>query len=109
MQLAHEMKKRKMLLRARWLPRDQNQEADDLTNDEFRHFDPAKRIQVDLRTLGFDMMNELFESGDAYLAELERHRASEKRKSAAQKARVNQQDRVRAKKQRKLKETDPWP
>ena len=46
MELAHQMKRRRILLRARWLPRLQNQEADDLTNYEFRHFDPKKRIKV---------------------------------------------------------------
>ena len=46
MQLAHEMRRRRFLLRARWLPRLQHQEADDLTNDEFHHFCPEKRISV---------------------------------------------------------------
>ena len=64
MELAHQMKRRRMLLRARWLPRDQNQEADDLTNDEFRHFDPKKRIVVELRDLKFRIMDSLFEVGD---------------------------------------------
>ena len=108
MQLAHEMKKRQMLLRARWLPRDENQEADDLTNDEFRHFDPSKRIPVDLEALGFEMMTELFKVGDEYVAELEAHRAAEKRKSDARKVRDNQQVRSEAKKRKKLKESDPW-
>ena len=43
--IAHQMKLRRMVLRARWLPRDENQEADDLTNYEFRHFDPTKRFR----------------------------------------------------------------
>ena len=61
MELAHQMKKRRMVLRARWLPRLQNQEADDLTNMELRHFDPKKRIQVDIAKLGLDLMHALFE------------------------------------------------
>ena len=80
-----------------------------MTKDEFGYFDPAKRIQVDVQQLGFGMMEELFRSGDAYLAELEQLRASEKRKTEARKARESQQDRARAKKQKKLKDTDPWP
>ena len=51
MELAHQMKLRRMVLRARWLPRDENQEADDLTNYEYRHFDQAKRILVDISKL----------------------------------------------------------
>ena len=68
MQLAHEMRTRRLLLRARWLPRLQNQEADDLTNDEFHHFRAEKRIPVDLNNLGFDLMDSLFAAGDEYRA-----------------------------------------
>ena len=65
MELAHQMKKRRMALRARWLPRLQNQEADDLTNFELRHFDPKKRIQIELADLGLDLMHSLFEEAAA--------------------------------------------
>lgn len=41
-----------MVLRARRLPRPQDQKADNFTNNEFRHFDPKKRIDVSLHTLG---------------------------------------------------------
>ena len=68
------------MLRARWLPRLQNQEADDLTNDEFRHFDLSKRIPVDLETVGFAVMDKLFAEGDAYIKELDVARAALKKK-----------------------------
>ena len=80
MELAHQMKLRRMLLRARWLPRLQNQEADDITNDEFRHFNPKRRIPVRLEDLEFTVMNKLFAVGDDYLSRPEEARASEKRK-----------------------------
>ena len=48
-ELAYQMKLRRMWLR--WLPCLQNQETDDQTNDEFRHFDPKKRIPVRLEGL----------------------------------------------------------
>ena len=101
MELAHQMKLRRMVLRARWLPRDENQEADDLTNYEYRHFDPAKRIPVDLSKLGFDLMDSLLRHGDEYMADLERERASEKRKAATRGA-------MRGAKRKPLRETDPW-
>ena len=101
MELAHQMKVRRMVLRARWLPRLENQEADDLTNNEYRYFDPVKRIRVDLADLGFEIMDSLFEHGDAYLAELEEQRASEKRKAATRGAK-------RGAKRKPLRETDPW-
>ena len=64
MELAHLMKRQHVLLRARWLPRLQNQLADDLTNYEFRHFDPAKRINIELADLSFTLMDSLFRAGD---------------------------------------------
>ena len=70
MELAHQMRRRRVVLRANWVPRDQNQEADDLTNLEFRHFDRQRRIPVNLEDLDFGIMPELFEYGDAYIAEL---------------------------------------
>ena len=100
-ELAHQMKLMRMVLRARWLPRLENQEADDLTNHEYRHFDFAKRIHVHLATLGFKIMDSLFKHGDAYMAELEEQRASEKRKAATRGAK-------REAKRRPLRETDPW-
>jgi hypothetical protein len=98
MQLAHEMRRRRLLLRARWLPRLQNQEADDLTNDELHHFNPKKRIPVDLGNLGFELMDGLFESGDEYVAELEKVRS-------AMKLRASEKD---SRRRKPLRESDLW-
>lgn len=108
MELAHQMRLRRMLLRARWLPRLQNQEADDLTNEEFRHFDPKKRIPVKLEELGFKIMDSLFKVGDDYLLELERLRASEKRKATERQDKSRKSALAGSKKLKSLKETDPW-
>ena len=51
MELAHQCRVRRVALRAAWLPRLQHEEADALTNLDFRHFDAARRIQVDLGKL----------------------------------------------------------
>ena len=107
MELAHQMKLRRMLLRARWVPRLQNQEADDLTNDEFRHFDPKKRIRVELKDLKFRIMEQLFAVGDDYIKALESTRNSEKRKAE----RVKEGGIANSSGPRKgkpLRETDPW-
>ena len=98
MQLAHEMRRRRLLLRARWLPRLQNQEADDLTNDEFHHFDPRMRIPVDLGNLGFELMDSLFASGDEYVAELDKVRSAMKLRAADKESR----------RRKPLRESDPW-
>ena len=106
MELAHQMRLRRTVLRARWLPRLQNQEADDLTNEEFRHFDPRKRIPVDLKELGFKVMDKLFEAGDEYLSDLEVMRAAEKRRAASKKEAAAAS--LSRKKAKKLRELEPW-
>ena len=72
MELAHQMRRRRLVLRAHWLPRLENEEADALTNFDFRHFDKGKRIPVALDTLGFGIMPRLFELGEAFLADKEK-------------------------------------
>ena len=108
MELAHQLKRRRMALRARWLPRLQNQEADDLTNFELRHFDPKKRIHIELADLGLDLMHSLFEEGDAYSAELERIRLEEKSKVEAKRALSGSLTTSKGKKLKSLRESDPW-
>ena len=108
MQLAHEMKKRRMLLRARWVPRLQNQEADDLTNDEVRHFVTKRRIDVDVEKLGFSLMGDLFKAGDAYTSELETVRNAMKLKAELKTARDVSSEKQDAKRRRPLRESDPW-
>ena len=106
MELAHQMKLRRMLLQARWVTRPHNQEADDLKNYELRHFDPKKRAQADLQDLNFRIMNQLFEVGDDYIKQLEAVRESEKRK--AQTKTSGGQNRKAPKRYRPLRESDPW-
>ena len=71
MELACQLSLRRACLHARWIPRRENEEADALTNEDFRHFDPALRIKVDLDKLKFTVMNELFAEGEAYVEDAE--------------------------------------
>lgn len=108
MELAHQMKQRRIVLRARWLPRQQNQEADDLTNAEYRHSDPRNRIEMNVQDPGSNIMDSLFKEGDAYIAELEQNRASEKRKKEARLAKGREAGARKGRKERSMRETDPW-
>ena len=92
-----------MALRANWVPRLENQEADDLTNMEFKSFDPARRLDVDLDKLEFGVLRELFEVGDSYIAELEALKA-------VSKSRVVEEGTRRKRKLagESLRERDPW-
>ena len=101
MELAHQMRRRRLVLRAQWLPRLQNDEADQLTNMDFRHFDKKKRIPVDLDRLGFQVLPELFEAGEAYLESLSQLKADSKAEGV-------ERGKKRLRGDRGLKETDPW-
>ena len=70
MELAVQVGLRNASLRASWIPILQNEEADALTNSDFRHFDLALRIDVDLASLEFKVTNQLFAVGDEYIEEL---------------------------------------
>ena len=107
MELASQLGRRGATLRADWIPRLQNEEADALTNWDFRHFNPANMIDVDLGALKFNIMNELFATGDAYLAELEGLRAKGKAASAATSSSAPFEKR-RKKKGSSLKDREPW-
>ena len=92
------------VLRARWLPRLQNEEADALTNADFSHFDPALRIEVDLETLPFVVMPALFAEGDAYVAELGELKAAEAKRIAE----GGERHPGKRMKRDKLADRDPW-
>ena len=69
-QLCHQLNLRGAALRAQWIPRDQNEEADALTNSDFRHFSAEKRIHVRLEDMPFGVLHELLAKGEDYVAEL---------------------------------------
>jgi hypothetical protein len=104
-ELAHQLSARRMALRAEWVPRLQNEEADALTNSDFRHFRAENRIHVALESLRFGVLDRLLESGEAYFAETEAAKLAYKERRA-------QEPKGPARRKRKgkgLRETDPWP
>ena len=108
MELAHQMRSRRLVLQARWLPCLDNEEADALTNCDFRHSNPAKRIEVDLSQMGFRLLPMLFESGEAYDSELQAARKANKERAAAAAEAARSSDKRRHKAEDSLRELDPW-
>ena len=106
MELAHQLHLRRAVLRAQWVPRLQNEEADSLTNEDFRHFDPSRRIEVRLEDLRFGVLNQLLAAGEQYHSEVEALRAADReRRSSAGPAPGG---RKRRKAGESLRERDPW-
>ena len=108
MQLAREMRKRRLLLRARWVHRLRNQEADDITNVEFRRFKEENGIDVDVKKFGFDLMQSHFDSGDSYVAELEQARNLHKKKIRKASIEDVARERQDTKRRKPVRESDPW-
>ena len=82
----------------------QNEEADALTNSDFRHFSPDKRIEVELDKLEFVVMNDLFSVGEEYVTELAVLKAKTKRDAKGP-------DSVTLKRRKKgptMREEQPW-
>ena len=99
MEVAHQCHRKGLSLRADWVPRLENQEADDLTNMEFKSFDPKKRIDVRLEELKFGVLNELFRVGDDYMIELDKLKALKATQVEGKKKRLAGES---------LRERDPW-
>ena len=56
MQLSAALSRARLSLRLRWRPREENTEADDLTNGKFSDFDPGKRINFSLNDLDMSIL-----------------------------------------------------
>ena len=102
MEVSHQCRKRGLALRADWYPRLENQEADDLTNLEFKSFNHAKWLDVRLEDLEFGVLRDLFEVGDKYLAEIENL------KTQAKETKLAKAGRKRKLAGDSLRERDPW-
>ncbi len=53
------------------MPRLENEEADALTNSDFRHFRAENRLEFDLAALPFGVLPRLLEQGELFVSELE--------------------------------------
>ena len=47
------------LFQLKWRPREENTEADDLTNEEFKAFSPDDRVQLKFQDLDLSLVNAL--------------------------------------------------
>ena len=66
MQLSSSLAKARLSLRLKWRPRDENQEADDLTNELFEAFDPADRVVFTLQDMDLSIIQELVRTRAAF-------------------------------------------
>ena len=100
-ELAEQLRSRGWRLDLQWAPRDQNEEADDLTNEEFGRFDLARRIPVEVGALPWLVMETYMRNAEALYGEIVE--AKRKRAEAQE-----QSGEGMGKKPRPLRERDPW-
>ena len=67
MQLSHHLFRASLQLTLKWRPRDENQEADDLTNNLTEGFDPKLQVSASFESLQLDLLKELWLAREDYL------------------------------------------
>ena len=70
MELSAQLEERGLLLHVVWRPRDENQEADALTNETFGAFDESRRVEVEWSKLPFRVLPRLLAAAEALQSEL---------------------------------------
>ena len=98
MELAYQMAGLNATLSLSWIPREQNEEADDLTKNRFEKFDPGKRIEVNLEEIGFKVIPVLAEVAGRLDEEIKMRKVSKEGKEHGPKTSAEQ----------KLRMTQPW-
>ena len=104
MEVAHQLHLRRAILRAEWVPRLQNEEADALTNGDFRHFTASNRIQVDFGKLKFGVLDALLKEGLDYYDEVEARKAAHKKAKAVE----GEKPKRRTRAGDCLRDKEPW-
>eukprot|EP00438_Fugacium_kawagutii_P036576 Skav211973 [mRNA] locus=scaffold1330:10293:11657:+ [translate_table: standard] len=83
LELACQLQRLELEMDLCWVPRGQNVLADDLTNDRFSDFDPAKRITVNFDELKFIVLRELMEKASELDTEIALAKTSKEAKGDA--------------------------
>ena len=99
-ELAAQMRERRLELDLQWIPRNQNEEADAITNGKTNLFDPARRVAVEVSGLRFLVLDQMIEVADHLYGQVRERRAG---KPAAMCGPP-----VPKGKPRPLSERDPW-
>ena len=96
-ELAVQLRCRNLHLDLDWVPRDQNTEADALTNGDFGGFAPERRVEIDPARLDFKILPELLKAADDLFENI-----------AARRNGGRQKDQGARWRKPKLRERDPW-
>ena len=99
-ELAAQLRARKMALSVGWTPRDQNEEADALTNGDYTQFGAANRVRVTIEDVEWLLLPKLMAVASDIYTGVQKRKASRdrspKRAPPAKKAKGG------------LRQRDPW-
>ena len=93
MELALHLQRAQVDLDLQWIPRDQNTEADALTNENFEGFEEAKRVPVKIEELEFLILHKLMKMAEEIDSEINLKRTSKEKsthRDATKKMRLTQ-------------------
>ena len=103
MEVACQLKKLNVEMDLGWIPRNENEEADSLTNSEFGEFDEGKRIEASFENLDFIVLKELMEEAGKLDEEINLARSSRE----AKEMKLRRERSPKAKKG-EIRWKDPW-
>ena len=102
MELAMQLKKCNLELDLGWVPRDQNTEADALTNSDFSGFLPEKRIERNFEDIQFEVLDKLVEKAGALDKDIRLAKSSKELKGD------RPEETIRKRKRGQTRWEDPW-
>jgi hypothetical protein len=101
MELSEQLRRRQILLNVSWRPRDENEEADALTNENFSAFSPDRRVAVEWADLDLMVLPRLTAMADEHFHML----SLAKRESRKRPLRPASPAQPRG---QRLRDRDPW-
>jgi hypothetical protein len=75
-EVAAQLRARSMVLNLGWTPRDQNEEADALTNGDYSSFDPARRVKVVIEEVPWLVLPRMMQVATDIYEEVQRRRTA---------------------------------
>ena len=102
MEVAEHLRRKSLMLSVAWRPRDENEEADALTNQVFEAFDASRRLPVFWDDLELFVLPELTQMAEGYFNEVQTRKKEAKDRAGA--AQGDARKRARG----TLCQLDPW-
>lgn len=95
MELAYQLYKMGASLQLHWIPREQNEDADDLSKGKFDNFDPKKRIEVEVEALLLEVIPAMAEAAERLDEEIRMKKVSKERPAASTKTPAEEKMRLK--------------